>query len=125
MALQLTRLPIDDLLPNIIKDIQNSNSLILQATPGAGKTTRVPPALLNLFKGKILVLEPRRLATKLSAERVAQELNETCGETIGYQVRFDKVDSNKTKIKYITEGIFSRLILSDPTLKDISCVIID
>jgi len=125
MSNQPIKLPIDDLIPDIINHIKTEKSLILQATPGAGKTTRVPPALLNLFDGKILVLEPRRLATKLSAERVSQELNEKCGETVGYQVRFDKVESSKTKIKYITEGIFSRLILSDPSLKNISCVIID
>ncbi|MBX9839149.1 MAG: DEAD/DEAH box helicase, partial [Silvanigrellaceae bacterium] len=125
MSNQSIKLPIDDLIPEIINHIKKEKSLILQATPGAGKTTRVPPALLNLFDGKILVLEPRRLATKLSAERVSHELNEKCGETVGYQVRFDKVESSKTKIKYITEGIFSRLILSDPSLKNISCVIID
>ncbi len=125
MPFILPKLPIDDLIPSIIESLKSSNSLILQATPGAGKTTRVPPAIKELFKGKILVLEPRRLATRLSAERVAEELNEKCGETIGYQVRFDKVESENTKIKYITEGIFSKLVLSDPSLSQISCVIID
>ncbi len=125
MPFNLPELPIDELIPSIIENLKSSNSLILQATPGAGKTTRVPPAIKELFKGKILVLEPRRIATRLSAERVAEELNEKCGETIGYQVRFDKIESKKTKIKYITEGIFSRLILSDPKLSEISCVIID
>ncbi|APJ03070.1 ATP-dependent helicase HrpB [Silvanigrella aquatica] len=125
MQNNLPPLPIDELIPSIIENLKSSSSLILQATPGAGKTTRVPPALMEIFEGKILVLEPRRLATKLSAERVAQELNEKCGERIGYQVRFDKLESGKTKVKYITEGIFSRLVLSDPTLSEISCVIID
>jgi ATP-dependent helicase HrpB len=125
MPVHLPKLPIDDLIPSIIEGLKKSNSLILQATPGAGKTTRVPPALKELFESNILVLEPRRLATKLSAERAAEELGEKCGETIGYQVRFDKVESEKTKIKYITEGIFTRIILSDPKLSNVSCVIID
>lgn len=125
MSFHLKKLPIDALIPCIIENLKSSNSLILQATPGAGKTTRVPSALKELFEGKIFVLEPRRLAAKLSAERAAQELSEKCGETIGYQIRFDKVESEKTKIKYITEGIFSRLVISDPILSGISCVIID
>ncbi|KAB8031758.1 ATP-dependent helicase HrpB [Fluviispira multicolorata] len=119
------KLPTDELLPALIADFQLENSLIVQATPGAGKTTRIPVALINVTKKTILVLEPRRLAARLSAERVAHEIGEQCGETIGYHVRYDKCESARTRVKYITEGIFSRLILEDPELKDISCVIID
>lgn len=125
MILQNLRLPIDDCLPEILDNIKSNNQIIIQATPGAGKTTRVPPALLNVLPGKILVLEPRRMAAKLSAERVALELNEKIGETIGYQIRFENVTNEETRIKYVTEGIFTRQILSDPFLKNISCVIID
>lgn len=125
MLNKFLKLPIDDIIPNIIESLKEYNSIILQATPGAGKTTRIPPALINLFNGKILVLEPRKLATKLSAERVAYELGEKCGETIGYQVRYDRIESKITKVKYITEGIFSRIILSDHSLKEVSCIILD
>ncbi|WP_186645681.1 ATP-dependent helicase HrpB [Fluviispira vulneris] len=125
MSLKKLPLPIDEILPAIVSDFQTNNTLIIQATPGAGKTTRIPAALLNYTSKTILVLEPRRLAARLSAERVAQELGDECGETIGYQVRYDKRESISTKVKYITGGIFSRLILEDPELKDISCVIID
>ncbi|BBH52302.1 ATP-dependent helicase HrpB [Fluviispira sanaruensis] len=125
MSVKKLSLPIDEILPAIVSDFQNENTLIIQATPGAGKTTRIPAALLNRTNKTILVLEPRRLAARLSAERVAQELGEECGETIGYQVRYDKRESQATKVKYITGGIFSRLILEDPELKNISCVIID
>ncbi|WGL59079.1 ATP-dependent helicase HrpB [Pigmentibacter sp. JX0631] len=125
MILQNLKLPIDACLPDILKAITTNNQIIIQATPGAGKTTRVPPALLDVLPGKILVLEPRRMAAKLSAERVAAELNEKIGKTVGYQIRFENISGEETKIKYITEGIFTRQILSDPYLTNISCVIID
>ena len=119
------KLPIDEIIPEILQELQNNNSLILQATPGAGKTTRVPPSLLQITDKNILVLEPRRMAARLSAVRVAQELNEACGETVGYQVRYEKKESKNTRIKFITEGLFLRLLLSDPKLSDIGCVVLD
>lgn len=122
---QNIQLPIDACIPEILQAIQTNNRIIIQATPGAGKTTRIPPALIKVLSQKILVLEPRRLAAKLSAERVAKERNEQIGQSVGYQIRFENVESEQTRIKYITEGVFNRLILSDPTLKNISCVIID
>ncbi len=125
MTKQNSKLPIDEYLPAIQQSIQTKNKLIIQAAPGAGKTTRIPAALLQSVTGKILVLEPRRLAARLSAERVASELGETPGQTIGYQIRFENVESEKTRIKYITEGVFNRLVLSDPQLTNIACVIID
>jgi ATP-dependent helicase HrpB len=121
----LIPLPIDSFIPEIIENLKISNAIILQASPGAGKSTRVPKSLVAVTDKVILVLEPRRLAARLCAERVAMESGEKCGETIGFQVRYAKQESNKTKIKYITEGIFLRLFLSDPMLSNIGCVVID
>ena len=118
-------LPIDALLPEIEKELSESNTLILQATPGAGKTTRVPPCLLNVVQKNILVLEPRRLAAKLSAQRVAQERQEECGDVVGYVMRYEKKESKKTRLKFMTEGLFLRLLLSDPNLSEVDCVILD
>jgi ATP-dependent helicase HrpB len=118
-------LPIDDVLPQILSALQESSTLILQASPGSGKTTRVPPALLPLISKQILVLEPRRLAARLSAERVSAEENEPCGGKIGYQIRFENVTSKSTRIKFVTEGLFLRSLLQDPTLSQVGCVILD
>src|SRR5882762_513445 len=83
-------LPVDVLLPEILASLQRHHSLVIEAQPGAGKTTRVPPALLGLVAGEIVVLEPRRIAARLAARRVASELGEAVGETVGYQVRFEE-----------------------------------
>lgn len=120
-----TPLPIDSLLPQVQQALSGGSSLILQATPGAGKTTRVPPALLAVTSKKILVLEPRRLAASLSAQRVAFEMGEECGATIGYQIRFEKKESQHTRIKFITEGLFLRYLLQDPELSEVGCVVLD
>lgn len=119
------RLPVDDLLPEIQEILKTHRSLVLEAPPGAGKTTRVPPALLSQFKGEVLVLEPRRLAARLAARRVASELGERPGDTVGYQVRFEEVSSAKTRLLYLTEGVLTRRMLSDPALKRASVVILD
>lgn len=118
-------LPIDAIIPHIQEYLIHNETLILQATPGAGKTTRIPPCLLSVTKKKIIVLEPRRLAARLSAMRIAQEIGEECGDLVGYQVRFEKKESAKTRIKFITEGLFLRLLLNDPKLEDIGCVVLD
>ena len=86
----------------------------MTAAPGAGKTTRVPPALLSLGPGEVWVLEPRRLAARMAARRVASELGERVGETAGYQVRFEEVAGPKTRLRFMTEGVFTRRLLSDP-----------
>lgn len=99
--------------------------MILQAAPGSGKTTRVPPALLRVTDKQVLVLEPRRLAARLSAERVAQEMGEECGETTGYSIRFQNVSGPKTRLKFITEGLLIRMLMSDPLLSQVGCVVID
>src|ERR1700676_1805413 len=119
------RLPIDTLLPQIVETLKTNRSLVLEAPPGAGKTTRVPPALLSQFAGEILVLEPRRLAARLAARRVASELGEHLGETVGYRVRFEDVSGPRTRLLFLTEGVLTRRLLSDRTLARASVVILD
>lgn len=118
-------LPIDDLLPAIIASLRVSPNLVIEAPPGAGKTTRVPPALLTLVSGAVLVLEPRRLAARLAARRVAQESGQRVGETIGYQVRFEEVSGARTRLLFLTEGILTRRLISDPQLKGVDAVVLD
>jgi ATP-dependent helicase HrpB len=118
-------LPIDAHLGAIAAALGRHPALVVQATPGAGKTTRVPPALLPVTSGQIVVLEPRRLAARLSAERVAAELGEEPGRTVGYQIRFDTRASAATRLVFVTEGVFTRRALDDPKLGGIGCVVID
>jgi ATP-dependent RNA helicase HrpB len=122
---QIAKLPIDDLLPAIRESLGRSSNLVIEAPPGAGKTTRVPPALLDVVRGQVLVLEPRRLAARLAARRVARELGERLGETIGYQVRFEEVAGAQTRLRFLTEGILTRRLLSDRTLAGVDAVILD
>src|SRR5271166_5923090 len=119
------RLPIDDLLPEILRSLAVCPNLVLEAPPGAGKTTRVPPALLSLVRGQVLVLEPRRLAARLAARRVAQERGERVGETVGYQVRFAEVAGASTRLRFLTEGILTRRLISDPQLAGVDAVVLD
>src|SRR5581483_4498274 len=119
------RLPIDALLPRIMDALRSGSNLVIEAPPGAGKTTRVPPALLSLGLGEVLVLEPRRLAARLAARRVASELGEQVGETVGYQVRFEDVSGPRTRLRFLTEGVLTRRLLSDPTLAAVDVVILD
>ncbi len=117
-------LPIDALIPQIVTTLRTSRNLIIEAAPGAGKTTRVPPALLPLG-GEVLVLEPRRIAARMAARRVAEEMGERPGETVGYQVRFEDIAGPKTRLRFLTEGVFTRRLLSDPTLRNAGTVILD
>lgn len=122
------QLPIDPLLPEIVSALRSRDALVLEAPPGAGKTTRVPPALLDAGLAgskEIVVLQPRRLATRLAAARVAQERREKLGETVGYQVRFDDVSSARTRIRFVTEGLLTRRLIGDPLLKDVGVVVLD
>lgn len=123
----LSSLPIDSLLPEIVAELRRSPNLILEAAPGAGKTTRVPAALLDaeLAEGEVWVLEPRRLAARMAARRVAEERGERLGETIGYQVRFEEVASRQTRLRFLTEGMLTRRLLSDPLLKNVGVVVLD
>lgn len=121
----MTRLPIDCLLPEILSALLAHNSIVIEAAPGAGKTTRVSPALLPLVKGEVLVLEPRRLAVRMAARRVAAERKERPGETVGYQVRFENVGGPKTRLRFVTEGVLTRRLLDDPELRGVSAVVLD
>ncbi len=121
-------LPIDAALPELTAALTASNAAVLVAPPGAGKTTRVPIALLDapwVENRKILVLEPRRLAARAAAERMASLLGETVGDTVGLRVRFGSRVSRKTRIEVVTEGVFTRLILDDPSLEGIAAVLFD
>ena len=115
----------DGLLPGIVAALRAAPNLVLEAPPGAGKTTRVPPALLDAGLSEILVLEPRRLAARLAARFVAQERGENLGRTVGYQVRFEQVESSETRIRFVTEGVLTRRLLSDPRLHGVAAVILD
>lgn len=123
-----TALPIDEVLPELEKALEADVNAVLVAEPGAGKTTRVPLALLAASwreNGKILMLEPRRLAARAAARRMASELGERVGETVGYRVRMDTKVSPKTRIEVVTEGVFTRLILDDPELTGVAAVLFD
>ena len=121
----MIRLPVDALLPEVVAALRFHRSLVLEAPPGAGKTTRVPPALLEAFPGEILVLEPRRLAARMAARRVAHERDESPGETVGYQVRFEDVSGPRTRLRFLTEGVLNRRFLTDSQLSRASVVILD
>ncbi len=121
-------LPIDGLLPEVVASLRREPALVLEAPPGAGKTTRVPRALLEAGlagSGEIVVLEPRRLAARMAARRVADELGERPGETVGWQVRFEDVSGPRTRIRYVTEALLARRILGNPTLPGVSAVVVD
>ena len=118
-------LPIDELLPAILESLRKSPNLVIEAPPGAGKTTRVPPALLRLVRGQVLVLEPRRIAARMAARRVALEMGERVGETVGYQVRFEEVRSARTRLDFLTEGILTRRLISDAKLSGVDIVVLD
>jgi len=121
----MTALPIDPVLPALTAALAETGRAVLQAPPGAGKTTRVPLAMLEagLTDGKIIMLEPRRLAARAAAERLAEGLRETPGQTVGYRMRGDTKPG--TRIEVVTEGILTRMIQSDPTLEGIGAVIFD
>jgi ATP-dependent helicase HrpB len=119
------RLPIDSLVPDILRALRAAPSLVLEAPPGAGKTTRVPPALMELSQGDVLVLEPRRLAARLAARFVAAQLNEPVGATVGYQVRFEEMAGPTTRLRFLTEGVLTRRLLSDPLLEGVDTVVLD
>ncbi|MEI7871804.1 MAG: ATP-dependent helicase HrpB [Alphaproteobacteria bacterium] len=121
-------LPVDEALPRLIEALAARNAAVLVAPPGAGKTTRVPLALLDAswLKGrKIVMQEPRRLAARAAARRMAATLGEAVGETVGYRVRFDSKVGPRTRIEVVTDGLFLRMLQDDPSLDGIGCVIFD
>jgi ATP-dependent helicase HrpB len=124
-----TPLPIDDALPDLISAIKSHGRAVLQAPPGAGKTTHVPLALLDAdllpANQRLVMLEPRRLAARAAAERMAQTLGEPVGQTVGYRIRGEGRVSKTTRIEVVTEGILTRMLQSDPDLPGIGLVIFD
>ena len=121
-------LPIDDALPRLVEAFARTNVAVLVASPGAGKTTRVPLVLLDepwAKDKKILLLEPRRLAARAAAARMAATLGEQVGDTVGLRVRFGSKISKRTRIEVITEGVFTRLVLDDPSLEGVAGVLFD
>lgn len=125
----LVKLPIDGLLPELLDSLEKNPSAILHASPGSGKTTRVPPALLSCSfirpDQEIWVLEPRRLAAKYAAHRVAQECGEPVGKTVGYHFRFEKIAGPSTRLHFLTEGMLIRKLIADPHLECVGAVILD
>ncbi len=121
-------LPIHDALPALKDALTEGASAVLVAPPGAGKTTVVPLALMDqawVAGGKVLVLEPRRLAARAAAERMAQTLGERAGDTVGYRVRMQSKVSARTRVEILTEGVFTRMILDDPGLEGVAAVLFD
>lgn len=121
-------LPIEAALPALLDALARGRPAVLVAPPGAGKTTRVPLALLAApwrGDGRIVMLEPRRLAARASAARMAETLGESVGETVGHRVRMDAKVSRETRVEVVTEGVFTRMILDDPELSGVACVIFD
>lgn len=121
-------LPIDALIPELLTTLQANTTVLLQAPPGAGKTTRVPLALMQApwrGDGKILMLEPRRLAARSAARFMARQLGEAAGQTVGYRTRLDTKVSATTRIEVVTEGILTRLIQNDPALEHYAAVVFD
>jgi ATP-dependent helicase HrpB len=122
------RLPIDEILGDVDASLRARNNLVLVAPPGAGKTTRVPLALLDApWRGekKIILLEPRRLAARAAAARMAATLDEAVGDTVGLRMRLESKISARTRVEVVTEGVFARMILDDPALQGVACVLFD
>lgn len=123
----MLKLPVEDILPDLRRALDQNGCAVLQAPPGAGKTTRVPLFLLEqrLIFGRIIMLEPRRVAARAAAERLASELGEKVGERIGYRIRGEKKSGKNTIIEVVTEGVLTRILQNDQELSGIGCVIFD
>src|SRR4051812_587203 len=126
----MTVLPMDSLLPEVIASLRARRELVLVAPPGAGKTTRVPPAilgagLLDPAHPALVVLQPRRVAARASAARIAAEQGVALGAEVGYQVRFERRVGPRTRLRVVTEGILTRQLLADPFLEGVGGVVLD
>src|SRR5574341_2081451 len=125
---QLESLPIDEAVPRLKNALRDSSACVLVAPPGAGKTTRVPLALLYepwLEGRRIVMLEPRRLAARAAAQRMSRQIDDALGETVGFRVRAESRVSARTRVEVVTEGVLTRMLAEDPTLDGIGLVIFD
>jgi ATP-dependent helicase HrpB len=118
------QLPIDPHLPSILQQLESKQNVLVQSSPGSGKTTRIPPYLIRKYK-KILVIEPRRIAAIYAASRIAEESQWELGGKVGYEVRFDSKKSNQTEILFLTEALLAKKIVSGPQLENIDLIIFD
>src|SRR6185369_9489326 len=121
-------LPIDDALPRLLAALRASGAAVLRAPTGAGKTTRVPPAIVEsdlAGSGLVLMLEPRRVAARAAARRMAIEDDTPLGDRFGYQVRFDKKSSSRTRVLVVTPGVLLRRLHDDPFLEGVACLVFD
>ena len=126
----MTPLPIDRSLPEIVAAVRGSRAAVVVAPPGAGKTTRVPPALLaagvlSPQHPTLVMLQPRRVAARAAAQRIAEENGWDVGGRVGYQVRFERVVGPSTRLRVVTEGILTRQLLDDPFLEGVGAVVLD
>ncbi|MCQ2143927.1 MAG: DEAD/DEAH box helicase, partial [Bacteroidales bacterium] len=121
-----TDLPIKEIIPDVLGALGRSKAVVVTASPGSGKSTVLPLAVLEeIPEGKVLMLEPRRIAARQIAERLAFNLGERVGETVGYRVRFETRVGPATRLEVLTEGILTRMMIEDPTLEGVSAVIFD
>ncbi len=118
-------LPVDAVLPRIVDELRDATALTIASPPGSGKTTRVPPVLLDLCAGQVLVLEPRRIAARAAARRVASELGSQVGDLVGYEVRDDRKVRKHTRLRFLTEGVLVRRVIADPYLEGVDVVVLD
>src|SRR5437660_10969244 len=124
----MDRLPIYEIEPELLAVVRAHRRIIVSAPTGSGKSTQVPQMLLNnglLGDGQVVILQPRRLATRLLAARVASERSSELGREVGYQIRFENVTSPQTRIRFVTEGVLLRQIVQDPKLSGVSTLIFD
>lgn len=121
----MSELPVDEVLPQVLASLSNHPCLVLEAPTGSGKTTRVPPALLDAGLGPVLVLEPRRLAARAAARWIATERGGVLGDEVGYQVRFDRKSSPATRLLVVTEGVLLRFLQDDPFLDGYGTIVLD
>ena len=116
-------LPVDSFLPHIVEALKDHRAAVLVAAPGAGKTTRVPPALID--PGRVLLLQPRRVAARAMARRIAEERGWTIGREIGWHIRFERQFTGGTRLLVVTEGILTAYLQQDPLLSDVATIVID
>lgn len=121
----MTPLPIDAVLPDVLQAVARQGRVVLQAPPGTGKTTRVPPALARQISGRVVVLEPRRVAARAAARRVAAEWGCAVGAEVGFHVRGQRAMGDQTRVLFVTEGMFLRYAVGDPFLEGIGAVVLD